>query len=83
MSCPKCKCKETYCYDEGDDMPGGDERMERCAACGHIFDIEDALPEDDDITEVEKHALDELHLLKAAGKPVKYSHINPPTGGAA
>ena len=37
----------TYCYDEGDDMPGGDERLERCAACGHIFDTEDSEPEDD------------------------------------
>ena len=24
--------------------PGGDERLERCAACGHIFDTEDSEP---------------------------------------
>lgn len=48
MACPDCGCKTTYLYDEGDDMPGGDERLERCAACGHIFDIEDAAPEDED-----------------------------------
>ena len=48
MACPGCGCKETYCYDEGDDMAGGDERLERCAACGLIFDVEDHAPEEDD-----------------------------------
>ena len=48
MACPQCGCKTTYCYDEGDDMPGGDERLERCAACGAVFDIEDESPEDDE-----------------------------------
>ena len=48
MACQQCGCKTTYCYDEGDDMPGGDERLERCAACGAVFDIEDESPEDDE-----------------------------------
>lgn len=47
MACPGCGCKETYCY-EGDDMAGGDEQLERCAACGRVFDIEDHAEEDDD-----------------------------------
>ncbi len=48
MACPDCGCKTTYLYDEGDDMPGGDERLYRCAACGAVFDIEDEAPEEDD-----------------------------------
>ncbi len=48
MACPKCECKTTYLYDEGDDMPGGDERLYRCAACGEIFDVEDEAPEEED-----------------------------------
>ena len=50
MACQQCGCKTTYCYDEGDDMTGGDERLERCAACGAVFDIEDSAPEDEDET---------------------------------
>lgn len=50
MACPNCGCKVCYTYDEGwDGDPCGDEALERCAACGHIFDISDATPEDDDI----------------------------------
>lgn len=48
MACPKCGCKVSYQYDDGDDDLPDDERIERCAACGHIFDIEDELPEDDE-----------------------------------
>ncbi|WP_281983169.1 hypothetical protein [Azonexus hydrophilus] len=48
MACPKCGCKTTYLYGEGDDLPGGDERLYRCAACGAVFDIEDEAPADDD-----------------------------------
>lgn len=48
MACPDCGCKTTYLYDEGDDMPGGDERLYRCAACGSVFDIEDEAPEEDE-----------------------------------
>ena len=48
MACPACGCKETYSYDEGDSMLGGDETLERCAACGFIFDVEDHAYEDDE-----------------------------------
>ncbi len=49
MACPKCGCKETYQYDHMEDcMIVADERFERCAACGNVFDIEDAAEEDDD-----------------------------------
>lgn len=48
MACPGCGCKTTYLYDEGDDLPGGDERLYRCAACGSVFDVEDEAPEEDD-----------------------------------
>ena len=48
MACPKCGCKETYQFDEGDDLSLSDDFWEHCAACGHIFDVEDSLSEDDD-----------------------------------
>lgn len=52
MACPKCGCKEHYQYN-GDwagayDGDPCDERLERCAACGEVFDIEDAADEGDD-----------------------------------
>lgn len=49
MACPMCGCKTTYTYDDGDECAmQSDDSLERCAACGHIFDIEDGLYEDDD-----------------------------------
>lgn len=51
MACPKCGCKETNTYVE-DDFIGLPDDQERCAACGHIFYIEDAAYEDDDEQEI-------------------------------
>lgn len=50
MACPACGCKETYQYDGGveDHEPGPAENLERCAACGTIFDIDDHADEDDE-----------------------------------
>lgn len=49
MACPKCGCKVTYQYDDSDeDLCMPDDRLERCSACGEIFDIDDHTPEDDD-----------------------------------
>lgn len=50
MACPKCCCKTTYPYgrDTGMDTEVDDDRLERCAACGHIFDVEDHADEDDE-----------------------------------
>lgn len=49
MACPKCGCKVTYSYDpEWDGMGPSDERLERCAACRHVFDVEDSADEDDE-----------------------------------
>ena len=48
MACPKCGCKVSYQYDPGDDLEQTDERLERCAACRHVFDIDDSADEDDD-----------------------------------
>ena len=45
---PTMRMQTTFCYDEGDDMPGGDERLERCAACGHILTPRIPEPEDDE-----------------------------------
>lgn len=45
MACPRCRCKETYQYDD-EDAP--DDYQERCAACGLVFDFEDHADEDDD-----------------------------------
>lgn len=52
MACPKCGCKTT-CQYNGDwtglfDGDVDDERLERCAACGTVFDIEDSTEEEDD-----------------------------------
>ncbi len=50
MACPKCGCKVTYQYDDGWDLlqePVA-ENLERCAACGEIFDIDDHTPEEED-----------------------------------
>lgn len=51
MACPSCGCKETYQYDGLSDDAGccADDRMERCAACGAIFAIEDHADEDEDL----------------------------------
>lgn len=50
MACPACGCKTTYTYghEQGWDYEADDDRLERCAACGHIFDIEDHADEDDE-----------------------------------
>ena len=48
MACPSCGCKECYQFDDED--ADDDERLQRCAACGLVFDFEDHLPEDDDET---------------------------------
>lgn len=48
MACPRCGCKVHYQYDPGDDLEQTDERLERCAACGAVFDIEDAAEDEDE-----------------------------------
>ena len=48
MACPACGCKETYQYDGWCDHSDDCDGMERCAACGVIFDVEDHAPEDGD-----------------------------------
>lgn len=45
MACPKCLCKEVHCY-EDEDAPE-DDRLQRCMACGHIFDLDDHADEDE------------------------------------
>lgn len=45
MACPKCGCKVCYQYDDED---GEDDRLQRCAACGEVFDLDDHAEEDDD-----------------------------------
>ncbi len=46
MACPKCGCKVHYQYDGGDDLDMT-EGLERCAACGEVFDIEDQAEEEE------------------------------------
>lgn len=50
MACPKCKCKTTYPYNSEDDFGFGMhiEEMERCAHCGTIFFLDEAIDEEDD-----------------------------------
>jgi uncharacterized C2H2 Zn-finger protein len=48
MACPKCGCKVHYQYDSGwDAEQQSDENLERCAACGEVFDLEDAAEEEE------------------------------------
>jgi hypothetical protein len=47
MACPKCGCKVSYQYDNGDDCGPTDDRLERCAACGEVFDLDDHTNEED------------------------------------
>jgi len=44
MACPECECKVTYQYDDDDVEPT--PGLECCARCGFIFDVENALDED-------------------------------------
>ena len=46
MACPKCGCKVTYYYQK-DDIEIVESDLERCSACGLIFDIEFAADDDD------------------------------------
>lgn len=46
MACPKCGCKTVYEFDDEDDPQ--DDRLQRCAACGEVFDLDDHAEEDDD-----------------------------------
>lgn len=48
MACPSCGCKETYQFNSEGDFAGDDERLERCAACGAVFDIEDSSDEEEE-----------------------------------
>lgn len=56
MACPKCGCKVHYQYDSGWDDEQSDERLERCAACGEVFEIEDAADDDYDYPETQPGA---------------------------
>lgn len=52
MACPSCGCKVTYQFDDHPECSAratDDNSLERCAACGAVFDIEDHAPEDDDL----------------------------------
>lgn len=46
MACPKCGCKTVYQFDDEDEPQ--DDRLQRCAACGEVFDLDDHAEEDDD-----------------------------------
>ena len=48
MSCPACGCKEVHpVLDEND---RNDDRLQCCAACGEVFDLDEhAYEEDDDV----------------------------------
>lgn len=51
MACPKCECNVHYEYDDHEaafDLGSAVGYLQRCAACGELFDIEDAAEDDDD-----------------------------------
>jgi hypothetical protein len=47
MACPNCGCKVHYQFNSEDGFGPDDERLERCAACSAVFDIEDSTYEDE------------------------------------
>jgi DNA-directed RNA polymerase subunit RPC12/RpoP len=50
MACPECGCKVTYQYNDFEaEFELGSEAgyLNRCAACGAVFDLEDETEEDD------------------------------------
>lgn len=53
MACPACGCKVHYQFNSEEDFVGDDERLERCAACRAVFDIEDSADEDDEHSEAD------------------------------
>lgn len=46
MACPVCGCQTAYPFDDKDNPL--DDRLQRCAACGEVFDLEDQADEGDD-----------------------------------
>jgi len=54
MACPNCGCKVTYKYGNDDNYDGeiNLDALERCAACGEIFDVEMSIDDDDFSAEV-------------------------------
>ena len=50
MACPKCGCKTVYQYD--DEGEPEDDRLQRCAACGEVFDIDDHAEEEEEDDDV-------------------------------
>lgn len=46
MACLKCGCRERYQFDDEDDPQ--DDLLQRCAACGEVFDFDEHADEDDD-----------------------------------
>lgn len=74
MACPTCGCKEVHQYDDEDDPQ--DDRLQRCAACGEIFDLDDHADEDDAASELLQHsskAVTRKHYVTRATnlKPVR------------
>jgi hypothetical protein len=63
MACPNCGCKVHYQFNDADFGPD-DERLERCAACSAVFDIEDAAEDDD---EAECSAVDGVRDTDGSG----------------
>ena len=45
MACPKCGCKTVYQFDDEEDPQ--DDRLQRCAACGEVFDLDDHAEEEE------------------------------------
>jgi hypothetical protein len=47
MACPNCGCQTTYQYGNDDTFTDGLYCLERCAACGEIFDPETSIDDDE------------------------------------
>ncbi len=44
MACPECGCRTTYPSDPYfEDWDDGDNWLEHCARCGHMFDADEAI----------------------------------------
>jgi predicted RNase H-like HicB family nuclease len=86
MACPSCGCKVHYQFNSEDDFAGDDERLERCAACGAVFDIEDSADEDENEPFREVHVTFKRHEIVATQDQIGrdwYIRVTAPSGSYA
>jgi hypothetical protein len=77
MACPTCGCKVSYQFDDLEDE--GDDRLERCAACGEVFDLDDHAPEPDDVDDADLEPDDDEVRRRLASAAQRWPHADEAT----